>query len=1037
MATRRERVVLELEDRFTADIARAAAATALYRAELRQLDGTNVRTTRSGSALERQTASTTRTMAQGGSELDRFTGRAKLLANIAASISPAIAPIGAVAIPAVTGLASTLGFLTLGIGTSVFALHGLGDALKAMDAAAIDPTQAHLQKVEQTLGVLSPAARDFAHELHNLMPLIKTLQTNAGNGLFPGLDAAAADLEHVVPRLQFLMEIIGTASGRIAADAAASLASGKWDDFIHFLETEGPQALGDFAAAAGNTVHALAELWMATTPLNRDFSSWLVESTHDLDMWASHLSQTEGFHEFVAYIEENGPQVAHTFGAIGNAILQVIEASAPLGGPVLKVIETLADALAKVADSDLGTPIMTMVTALSALRLATSAQNAIAEKTWGSPMVGKVRGFGTALTTVTTAQQRATTSAEALAAAESKRAATVSKGFSTMGRGAGTLALLGLTATGAADDIGLANTASLAFAGSMAGPWGAAVGGAIGLVTDLRAMLRPSSDELDQYTQRLLTLAGPDIADQLGAVNDEIAKQKDLISNSTNYFQRLGGNLSFGIYNPVGDNEAKLDALTKTKKDLEAQTKAEAAAQEYANSVQGQAAARVRETIAAQQALIKSASDVSSKFIDISHNADNVKVSLTDFIRGLEIQAAALTQFGENAQKAAKRGLDEGLIKSLEDLGPAGALRMKQLANASDKEIARANNAFRKGQIAARAYAISIGAIPDPHINVVGAEAVKAKLAQIKAAMAGIHDKTIRLDYYVNQSNAAGRGRVDRADGGTVPGQRMPYGDKVLIHAAPGEEIITNRNGEADRFRADRASGRIPAYANGGTVRGTTPSTTGSRSHVLSEWNRALARSTEAINRERSKRDELVQAQSALVSAVAEKLRTDLFTSGSSSNLSVWLSDAERKKAVGGDVFGTLQNDIGNATAFQRALRQLKAKGLDGSAFANVAQGADLNQAQALAAMSASDVRRFEALFNRRQQLSQSVGHYAGQAAYGKEIASQTEHLRELVAGNRSIDSRLKTLEKYAKDNPSAVGKSVGQNVKGIGPKRP
>ena len=38
------------------------------------------------------------------------------------------------------------------------------------------------------------------------------------------------------------------------------------------------------------------------------------------------------------------------------------------------------------------------------------------------------------------------------------------------------------------------------------------------------------------------------------------------------------------------------------------------------------------------------------------------------------------------------------------------------------------------------------------------------------------------------------------SNGGTVVGApRHPYGDKVLIWAAPGEEVITNRHGEADR----------------------------------------------------------------------------------------------------------------------------------------------------------------------------------------------------------------------------------------------
>jgi hypothetical protein len=56
-----------------------------------------------------------------------------------------------------------------------------------------------------------------------------------------------------------------------------------------------------------------------------------------------------------------------------------------------------------------------------------------------------------------------------------------------------------------------------------------------------------------------------------------------------------------------------------------------------------------------------------------------------------------------------------------------------------------------------------------------------------------------------------------RAGGGTIDGARYPYRDKVLVPLAPGEEVITNRNGEADRWRP--LLKRINAgLANGGTV---------------------------------------------------------------------------------------------------------------------------------------------------------------------------------------------------------------------------
>lgn len=47
---------------------------------------------------------------------------------------------------------------------------------------------------------------------------------------------------------------------------------------------------------------------------------------------------------------------------------------------------------------------------------------------------------------------------------------------------------------------------------------------------------------------------------------------------------------------------------------------------------------------------------------------------------------------------------------------------------------------------------------------------------------------------------------------------RYPYRDSVLTLLAGTEEVITNRNGEADRFRADRAAECIPRYADGGMV---------------------------------------------------------------------------------------------------------------------------------------------------------------------------------------------------------------------------
>lgn len=106
--------------------------------------------------------------------------------------------------------------------------------------------------------------------------------------------------------------------------------------------------------------------------------------------------------------------------------------------------------------------------------------------------------------------------------------------------------------------------------------------------------------------------------------------------------------------------------------------------------------------------LIKSAEAQARAFIGLGDSVTDTKVSMGDWIKQMEEQNKALRDFTANAESAARRGLDEGLIASLRELGPEGAFRMKQLANATDEEIARANAAYRDGETAAGEYRDSI-----------------------------------------------------------------------------------------------------------------------------------------------------------------------------------------------------------------------------------------------------------------------------------------------------------------------------------------
>jgi hypothetical protein len=108
-----------------------------------------------------------------------------------------------------------------------------------------------------------------------------------------------------------------------------------------------------------------------------------------------------------------------------------------------------------------------------------------------------------------------------------------------------------------------------------------------------------------------------------------------------------------------------------------------------------------------------------------------------------------------------------------------------------------------------------------PTVSQQGAGPAAAAVRTLVSAIAALHDKTVsvRVQRYSNNNGIGSAGQVTGgADGMTVPKSGRAYADRYHVMVADGEEIITNRHGEADRFRADRAAGRIPRYANGGTI---------------------------------------------------------------------------------------------------------------------------------------------------------------------------------------------------------------------------
>jgi TP901 family phage tail tape measure protein len=242
------------------------------------------------------------------------------------------------------------------------------------------------------------------------------------------------------------------------------------------------------------------------------------------------------------------------------------------------------------------------------------------------------------------------------------------------------------------------------------------------------------------------------------------------------------------------------------------------------------------------------AGNVASSFLDISKNVKKAKVSLSDWIDQMNKQAEALENFTANAVKASNRGVADGLIAQLEQLGPQGALRLKQLADASDEEIDRANKAYRRGQKAIEAYTDATTTVPDElrtDVKVIDDDARRKERAlrqkfatfpktintqikwdnraadrgldHVEARLARLRQLAIITPRIAHTESRLGNGF---ATGGAVRGPGSKTSDSIPAYLSTGEYVIkaaaVDRYGSAffDRLNAMHFAGG--GYVGGG-----------------------------------------------------------------------------------------------------------------------------------------------------------------------------------------------------------------------------
>lgn len=1063
-------------------------------------------------------------------ELESADSRLSAVVQTGLALAPAIAPIGAAAVPAIAGLTTQLGFAAVAGGTALLAFQGVGDALGALNDYQLEPTAENLEKLNEKMDALGPAGEVFVRQLQDMRDEFQGLQDVAQAKMFPGMAEGLESMMTTLPAFERVIGSVASAMGDLAADAGEGLASDEWVEFYDYLEREAGPILEAMGKSLGNFVEGITNMVMAFDPLSDDFTEGMVDMSEAFVAWSDGLDSSQGFQEFVRYVRESGPQAMETLGAIASALIEFVEAAAPVGAVVLPVLEVLADALAGIADSPAGPVIVGAAAAIGTLGRSLALLSAVGLRGTGDSVVGKVLGVETmksypaAARGVTDATNKLRLAQEALAAqgiktrdaqfamlptaekrksvqeyakaqnevreataavaaAERDRSAAVRASAAQFGKTAAAAGGLALAASGAADGMGLSNTASMALMGTLAGPWGAAVGGAAGLTMDLRA----ANDGLQAAIRGVdAAIAEADLDSltlQYQRLGEEMVKQEGIIAGLNAGIPGLGGvyDMLIGKTDEAG---AKSEEAAQAIIDLKNAQADAAADRSFYNSLVAETAA-LEENVSAMRAKRDEALRGSNAML-------NYQSALLDVRDAANANSNVLGRNGQLLAGQKRAGIEAK--QSLNDMASAWNGLNDRAQNAPGafrgaiNSFVTAAEKMGIGRERAEQMARAILEIPNKHSTTISME-VDTAVARARAIKAELASIDRNIDVYVNirRPNAGGMGpQVTSNAYGDVKDRHHPEiaeGGSWRVWAEPetgGESYIPHANDHrrprARQILEDTAeilgARSVEWYAEGGSTdkkrrkpafdnEGAPEATITAQAlrnlmratdvQMIAAQDQALAAKQAAW----AAQMQLTAAEDNLEAAESQLSATQQLRDSLASSVSGQFSNS----LTGGGLSGlmrTLSTDINAGSSMDATLRALAAAGLDTTGpaaglFQELAASEDQATANQLLAAGPEMIAMLEQQYAQRAQINTGRGEFAAGASYDAMIAQQTAavaaaeqqvaHMQQMLAQREAqhaqsvmqIERLTATVAEQAQAFASAVNSTASSAAQSAG----
>ncbi|HEU5026595.1 MAG TPA: hypothetical protein VFV01_16890 [Spirillospora sp.] len=222
-------------------------------------------------------------------------------------------------------------------------------ALADAQAKSAGSTSASLAKANAAVAALDPTTRRFAEYLRGTWgPIWEKVQATVSKGLLPGVQAGMEAMRPVMPLIAAAIGDVAQAMGSLAEQAGKALNSPFWRNFISFAGKEFSSAMQSLGTILGDIAKGFAGLFQAFAPIGNAVIGGMVSLSQRFADFGANAGSNSAFGKAMGYIRQSLPLIGQLIGGLLTFAGHLIEALAPLGPPLAKILDALIGLLNRI-----------------------------------------------------------------------------------------------------------------------------------------------------------------------------------------------------------------------------------------------------------------------------------------------------------------------------------------------------------------------------------------------------------------------------------------------------------------------------------------------------------------------------------------------------------------------------------------------------------------------------------------------------------------------------------------------------------------